>query len=635
MLTTLALTAANAAAAPNLTSVRNGWITDGTSAAMISGTTVTRGGDLLVVYNNGGDGAAGVGAYLTRSSDEGASWSAPTLLRRPSGLYRDPVSGADRGSINAALGLVTLSDGTLLAPITESVNYTNYSDRESQTFVGRSTDDGVTWTGLTTPISLPTSMYFNATYGQIVQLSSGTLLMPVWGAVNRPSTATGAEDPEPWQAGVLRSFDNGRTWTDYRRIGVDPVSLPPITNPWGNFPSNVTETTIRPLRDGRLVAVMRSDTNLGKATGFWQAWSGDGGATWTDVVWSGLNGISHDVAVAPCTSALSGTGTKLIMGQTDPATLKLKTRVSFDGGWNWDDPVDLVDPSGALVGRRAYPSFVPLSGNRMFVTYGMIPTSGTPRLAYNILQDETGTRCQDQATAAAATAASTPTLFVQRADAAEWPWPYARGRVAGSSSAATLGSIAATLARNVTCSAPVVIRKAGVTLDQTRTLAALGVVNGDRLAISDTGTPRSLRVGWADLDDRPATHRVQSWDSACDSNLAIDYKQRSLALDVPLRSGQTITSVSIRDSDATSGNLRSGADYQLWTSADGHAWTEVRGWTFAATTATVGGVSRLTHTFGGLALSQRYVKISHGYAGTAWSFQIASTRNDVTVTTSP
>ncbi|MDW5595533.1 sialidase family protein [Conexibacter stalactiti] len=638
-LITLALGAANAAAAPNLSFVRTGWITDGSSPSLLSGATLTRGGDLLLVYNNSGDGEPRAGAYTIRSSDEGATWSRPVEIRTPSGIYYDPIARVDRGSVNAALGLVTLRDGTLLLPFSESVNYRNYFHRTSQTYVARSTDDGVTWSNMTTPITLPTAMYYNATYGQVVELSSGTLLMPVWGAVNGPAAGTteGKENPEPWQAGVLRSFDGGRTWGDYRRIGVDPVSHTPISNPWGVFPSNVTETVIRPLRDGRLLAMMRSDTSLGSATGFWAAWSGDGGTTWTDVVWTGMNGISHDVIATGCSASLSGGTTKLLMAHTDPANLRMITRISYDGGWSWIDDQYLTDPTGMLAGRRTYPNFVPLSGNRLFVVYGSIPTTGGyPRLAYNVLQDATGSACQAEADAAATAAASTRTFFFQRADATEWPWPYARNLVRNASASATLGSLAATLASRTTCTAPagIVIRKAGVTLDQSRTLAALGIVTGDRLVISSATAGRALRVGWADNDTDPAFRRIQSWDTACDTRLGLDVNRRSLALDVPLTSGQAITSVSLRDSNASTRVRQS--DYQLWTSADGHSWTEVTGWTFAATTATVGGVSRLTHTFGGLSLRQRYVKVSVSPITTgSWDFLIDSTRNDVRVTMSP
>lgn len=634
---TLGLGAATAPAASNLTVVRSGWISDGTRAAMFSGATLTRGGDLLLIYNNGGDGEPRVGTYLIRSSDEGATWSTPQEFRFPSGIYRDR-DGVDRGSINGALGLVTLRDGTLLLPFTESVNLSNYSHRISQTYVARSTDDGVTWSGKTTPITLPTPMYYNATYGQIVELASGTLLMPVWGAVNGPRAGTtdGREDPEPWQAGVLRSFDGGRTWGDYRRIGVDPVSTTPISNPWGIFPSNVTETTIRQLRDGRLLAMLRSDTALGVSSGLWAAWSGDGGSTWTDVVWTGMNGVTHDVVATGCSASLSGGRTKLLLGYTDPAAgagLRLLTRISFDGGWSWIDDAHLSDPAGMFPGRRTYPNFVPLSGNRIFAVYGSLPTSAVnkPRLAYNILQDETGSRCQDQADAAATAAAPTRTFFIQRSDASEWPWPYARNIVRNASATATLGSLVTAIRSGTTCTAPagIVIRKAGVTLDQSRTLADLGIVTGDRLVVTSALAGRAIRVGFADQDTYPGWRRIQSWDTACDSALAFDYNARSLALDVPLRSGQTISAISLRG--RLTDSRAAYADWRVWTSADNDAWTVVPG---ATATRTVVG-TREVISFSGLSLSQRYVKISQPDSARIVRFIIDSTRNDVTVTTSP
>ncbi len=360
-----------------------------------------------MVFNNSGDGAAGASAYTTRSADEGATWSRPALLRAPSGIYRDG-SGRDVGSISATLGLQRLADGTLLLPFIETVNRTNYTDRESQTYVARSTDDGVTWSGLTTPISLPTPLYFNASYGQVVQLrrrhAADARLERGRQTVHsrrgrRPGAVAGR------RPALLRQRQNvDRLPPHRRRRGVAFADHQPV----GRFPSNVTETAIRQLRDGRLLALMRSDTAIGFGTGFWASWSSDDGVSWSDPVWTNVGGTTHDMAAAPCTASLAGTTTKLIMGATNPATQKLTTRVSFDGGVKWLDPVDLVDPSGTLAGRRTYPNFVPLSGNRLWVTYGMIPSSGVPRLAYNILQDASGSACQAEADTAASSASSEP-----------------------------------------------------------------------------------------------------------------------------------------------------------------------------------------------------------------------------------
>jgi hypothetical protein len=114
-----------------------------------------------------------------------------------------------RGSANSALGITKLRDGTLIMPATESTVHTPYTDRESVTYLLRSTDDGVTWSGAGVPVRLPTPMYYNATYGKLVELPSGVVLMPIWGAPSAPPTPGGVERATPWQSGVLRSFDGG------------------------------------------------------------------------------------------------------------------------------------------------------------------------------------------------------------------------------------------------------------------------------------------------------------------------------------------------------------------------------------------------------------------------------------------
>ncbi|MDO8187103.1 sialidase family protein [Conexibacter sp. JD483] len=617
------IAATGAQATSALTETSYGWVNDGTRAAFATGATRAANGDLLVSWNNGADGGAGAQIFLARSTDDGRTWGAPLLFRSPSHWAR--------GSMNAQDSLTTLSDGTILMPFTEGLLHTNFTDRESDTYVARSTDNGVTWSGLTTPIALPNARYFNASYGRVVELPDRTLLMPVWGTDRRPSTATGLEDPEPWEAGALRSFDGGRTWPDYRTIGLDAASGPPTTsvsNP-DPFPSNVTETVVTRMRDGRLLAVLRADSEFAGNVQWWyESWSGDGGATWSEPVQSSLIGQGQDLISAPCTASLPGTAEKLLLGYRDRSTLRMTVRSSFDGGANWIDPVTLTDPPGPTSGYAMYAAMVPLPGNRVFVAYSRTFVGVQPRVAYSILQDATGTTCQNQLSDAQAAAAARPNVFVSRADAADWPWPYGRKQLSAAATA-TVGSLATAAVSPLTCSpGPVTLYKNGVALNPALTLAAAGVVNGDKLTAAGAPRGRALEVGFADLDTYPAHHHVRSWDTACATTLGFDYWKRSLAVHQPLAAGQQITSLSLRDSDAST--RLTAADYQLWSSPDGDDWTAVGGWTL---TATVSG-GRLTHTFGGLAVSDPYVKVSQRYDDRAFTFVINS-RNDVNVTVTP
>ncbi|MDW5598676.1 sialidase family protein [Conexibacter stalactiti] len=618
---TAAVGASPAAADPGLQVVERGWVTASTHTAFGVGAERAANGDILVTYNTDGDSIRGASVWLTRSTDEGRTWSTPTQILRPL-WYAN-------GSSNSALGITRLRDGTLLMAASESIVHTPYTDRESVTYILRSTDDGVTWSGAGAPIRLPTPMYYNATYGKFVELPSGVVLMPIWGAPAAPPTPGGVERATPWQSGVLRSFDGGRTFTDYRLIGKDDVGPPAFANPNGNWPNNVTETSIAALRDGRLLAVMRTDSTLNTARRYlYLSWSSDDGATWTEPHASIEQGTGHAVTTAPCTPSLPAGRTKLVMGSHDPATNALMTRVSYDGGVSWSGHVPLQNPDGTS-GYSIYPDFVPLAGNKLLAVYGRLPGVGS-RIAYNVIQDQTGAACEDELDAADAQASARPSWFLMRADRDGWPWPFGR-RNTISTATNTISGMLPAIATLASCrEAGLTLWKNGVQLSPTATLQSAGVVNGDTLVVRGTAPSGIVRTGWNELDRHPSRGRVFGWDTSCAfPPLGLDYKSRSLGLDVALRSGQSISSISLRDRDATT--RLTAADYGVWTSTDNDHWTPVTGWTLAASTS--GG--RLTHTFNGLALTGRYVKISQRYADTAFTFVLDDLRSDVTVTVTP
>lgn len=636
--------AANPAAAdPGLQVLERGWVT-GTDIRRAFGVGAERAanGDILVTYNTDGDSIRDAAVYLTRSSDEGRTWSTPTPILRPV-WYTSGVDDRGNpiyvGSANSQLGISRLADGSLLMPATESIAHTKYTDRESVTYLLRSTDNGVTWSGAGVPVRLPVPMYYNATYGKAVTLAGGVVVMPIWGTPDAPPTPNGTERSAPWQAGLLRSFDGGRTFTDYRVMGKDDVGPPAFSNVNGAFPNSVTETSVVQLRDGRLLAVMRSDTTLNTGRRFFYlTWSSDDGATWSEPRASLEHGTGHAVAQAPCTPSLPSGRTKLIMGSHDPATNKVVTRVSYDGGISWRGHVPLQNPpadAGWLDGGYSiYPDFVPLAGNKLLAVFGRLPGDGS-RIAYNVIQDQTGTACSDELAVADADARARPTWFLMRGDLANWPWPFGR-RSTWSSATNTISGMLPAVATLASCqTAGLTLWKNGVQLSPSATLQSAGVVNGDTLVVRGTAPSGIVRTGWNELDRHPARGRIFGWDGNCAfPPLALDYKNRSLGLDVALRSGQAITSVSIRNrvsSTPAASTRLTAADYRVWTSTDNDTWTPVTGWALAASTS--GG--RLTHTFNGLNLRARYVKISQRYADTAFTFVLDDLRSDVTVTVTP
>ncbi len=305
-------------------------------------------------------------------------------------------------------------------------------------------------------------------------------------------------------------------------------------------------------------------------------------------------------------------------------------RTSYDGGVRWIDPLVLTRPAGSgTAGHDIYPSFVTLPGNRLLVVYSHVPIDTHKRIAYNVLQDVSSTTCADHAAAALATAGAQPGVYVERADAADWPLPYGRRELFASSSS-TVASLAAAAMPEVTCvPGSVTLSENGRVLSPTATLSAAGIVNGDRVTLLGTASSDAVEVGLADLDVYPDRRRLYGFDVACPSRLALDWRNRSIGLRLALTSGQQLTAIGLRDSDAST--RLTAADYRIWTSSDNQTWSEVRGWTLTASTS--GG--RLTHTFSGLAVRARYVKISQRYGDTAATFAILDSRADVTATIVP
>lgn len=614
--------------APELTVVSSGLVTPPGTTAVSPGITRAPNGDLIVVYNDAGDGLPGAKIWWTRSSNDGATWSTPSI-------FKSPVM--TNGSMNASLGITTLSNGTILVPFSEGRIFTSYTDRIGVAYVGKSTNSGATWTGLTTPITMPTPFYFVATYGRILELANGDLVMPIWGAKTAPTHPGGTIDPTAWEAGVLRSTDSGTTWGSYSRIGIDEVSPSNLISQYGVFPSNVTETSVIQLRDGSLLAVMRYDTTLGSTAGaYYQSRSVDNGVTWSEPVTGPVRGQGHAVIHAPCSAGLAAGQSKIMLaGQDLDATggSSLTARISFDNGVTYANPTTFQRPAGYTVGGRdIYPDFVSLPGNKLFAVFMRLRSDGPPMIAYNVLQDASGTDCQTQYDTAQAAVSASPTVSLLRGDANQFAWPYARRGYRIASTSTLVSAVAAAAGPLMSCASPTGLQlsKNGVPLSPTSTVAAAGIVNGDVLTVTGPVSTDNVRVGFADVDSQPATGDIAQWDDTCASRFALDYRSRSLAVAVALSPGQQVTSLSIRDNDSAT---RLGAsDYRIWRSADAKSWTEVSGWSYSS--AVVGG--RTVQTFAGLTITDPYVKVSQSQTGTTgYNVIINDSRADVTVTTTP
>lgn len=593
-------------------------------------------GDFLIIFNTSTDANPGGEVRLIRSTDRGRTWGPSEIIAAPSGRY-------EGGSIASSRGMTTLRDGTIVMTYGEAVNHTRFNNREGVKFVARSTDNGHTWEGTDEPIDFPVPFreQFDAG-GRMIETADGTLLLPVWGT--RELADDWETNPRRSESGVLRSFDGGRTWPEFEVIGYDPhdpVHSPPFY-PYV-FGASSTEFAVQQLPSGRIVAEIRYENVVDPVR--WQlyrSYSDDDGATWSTPEPVGYVAPAYSFAFAPCTDELAGGQSKLVLGARGITQLgKAIMAVSFDEGVTWQDPFPLEHPDGndfyGTLGGE--PDFLRLDDRRVLVVFQAsdddrpyIPPGdpGKPwHIMANVLEDAAPDECRAQAAAAGERQASTPNVFVHRADRAEWTWALS-AKNAVQPAGTTVGEFVATQAPALSCRADQPLRlrdEDGRALDPGDTLAEAGVRNGDSVELS-TAQPmaRPFRIGAAELDVSPATRHLANWDDACaPTPIALDYRSRGLGLDVAVPAGEVLSAVQLRDS---AGNTRlKQSDYRLWTSPDNVHFTEVTGWSFAS------GVDdgRIVHRFGDLAVADRYLKVTHPYTDAAYTFVLDDPREDISL----
>ncbi|SDT21601.1 BNR repeat-like domain-containing protein [Jiangella sp. DSM 45060] len=597
-------------------------------------------GDILAVFNTTGDVQAGGLIRLIRSTDDGRTWGDPVTLKAPS-LF-------ENGSVWSSRGMTTLSDGTILLPFNEGVNYSPYNNRDSVLYVARSTDSGQTWDGLDEPVELPAQTREHwACCSRVLELDDGSLLMSMWGTERL--VEDWQTDPMRWRAAVMRSHDGGRTWTDYSTIAYDPHTPPgPLGN--GSRGGGVNEVAMTQLPDGRLMAVIRYDlTGVQSPNPFWMylSYSEDLGRTWSDPVATPVMATTPSLAAAPCTAELPPGETKLMFGYRthsengrNPTPLEphpdlAAVSVTFDAGATWRHRLLLESPTGESFQdfRSAEPEFVRLDDGSILTLFQYQPgKTGTYRIGYNVVEDLTGDECAAEWEAAQAAAGDAVSVHVQRGNAGEWPYPFARHQLTVDP-ATTIEELAAAAAPTVTCAAGGArLSHDGRVLPARATVDDLGLHDGDVLTVSGPPGRRpadGVRVGHVEFDQAPQTRPVYGWTGDCDYGLAWDIRAQSLGLDFGPWPGRQVRAVSVRDTDGDT--ARTAASYSIWASDDNDTFREVTGWSFEESTDAQG---RVVHRFGDLAVTERYLKIQQDSATipeTGATFTIDSMIDDVDV----
>ncbi|WP_146605034.1 exo-alpha-sialidase [Jiangella anatolica] len=581
-------------------------------------------GDLLAGFNTTTDAHPGGQLRLIRSTDDGRTWGASEVLAEPTMF--------PGGSIHLQRGMTTLRDGTILLPYNDGVNHVRYNNREAALFVARSTDSGHTWAGTDEPVDLPVE--FREAWGgggRILELDDGTLVQTIWGIRELPEDWE--TDPDPYESGVLLSFDGGETWPEYHRILRDEHSPAYQFGAGELFPGGANETTLEVLPDGTIVAFVRFDISVGGTSGqFYVSRSTDGGRTWSTPLASGLGGSTLSATMAPCSDHLGDGRSKLMLGYRGPGS-RAAISVSFDGGSSFQGQIFLRDPRNQASFTSAEPDYHRLDDGRVLTIFQIQSGGGPYRLAANVLEDAPdAASCQAQADAAAARATAQPSFVVERADRDDWFLPMSNLRVSYPATT-TVGAVLAAQASRLVCQPgdSLTLTRDGQPLDPAATLAAAGIGNGAVVQLAGTSSSSSLyRIGYTELDIAPEDRSVANWDRACaPGRIAFDYRRRSLGLEVTPPAGQAVTAVELTDEDTAS--RLTAANYRVLSSPDNEHYTEVDGWSFSSRVE--GG--RLVHRFDGFAVTDRYLKIAQDRGDGSFSFVLGNARSDIGVEFGP
>lgn len=294
----------------------------------------------------GGAPHIGIGGRLDwiRSQDGGRTWSKPTQIVDSRWDDRNPSLGQ-------------MADGTLVVGYAEASTYDAQSrwDRSAGSydlFFVTSRDGGKTWSERKGLYAGP--ICNGSAFGRIIHDKNKVALMVIYGGANPSYEGPGKLDGNArYYSGLIRSEDNGRTWSDFSLIL-----------------AGHNEASLQLLPDGTLIAVARTADGALSVTE-----SKDDGRHW-----SAPRNLTKRGQHPADICLLSG-GTLLVTYGNRLQPYGVGCVVSRDNGKTWDYEHRRMLAWDSQNTDCGYPSTVQLADGEILTMYYSVGTGSLPKIA--------------------------------------------------------------------------------------------------------------------------------------------------------------------------------------------------------------------------------------------------------------